>query len=411
MPLDDAARNYANNLFQKKQVEILKTQGKELSDVRSDFARRGMLSSGLYLSACAKALLNQVGLLAEARKESFIQAYAKSGLPFDDVALRELTQEITNFCEGHKQHATAALLQMSTQTFGAGAPANLGAALSAQIESGISGIKAGLLRDLSIMRDEAILAARASGPSKPAAESQKEVSSEQEPHTEITKGRANGPVRAHSRWDHLRVSNWTRDQKIGVGILAFTALGVIVTLVVPELRKWTGLDHPAAGTHPSSPPVEMKPGPTPSPIGPLVAEAGKTILDLRQRHNVSPLPQAESGKSFGEIPAHSYSFVDGLEVVLNRTPHYVEASRFSRDFEVHKLGDSTAMILGFVGPESLVRLQEGVPQGADVALYSGSWNDAPNIVAIPLNEIKCDRSRIIDVTDRLAVGVLDCKVK
>src|SRR6266702_6695857 len=140
MPLDEAARNYANNLFQKKQEEILKTQGKVLLDVRSDFAGRRMLASGPYLSAYGKALLYQGRLLAEARKDSFIQAYAKSGLPFDDAALRELRQEVTNFCEGHRQHATAAILQMTTQTFGAGAPPNIGNALSAQIESGVSGI-------------------------------------------------------------------------------------------------------------------------------------------------------------------------------------------------------------------------------------------------------------------------------
>jgi hypothetical protein len=410
MPLDDAARNYAKNLFQKKQDEILKAQSKEFSDVASDFARRGLTTSGLYLSACGRVLLNQARLLAEARKESLIQAYAKSGLPFDDAALSEIKQEVTDFCEGHRKHATAALLQMLTQTFGGGAPANLGTALSAQIESGMSGIKAGLLRDLSIMRDEEILAARSSGPSKTAVASQSVLSSSQEPGTETAKGTPNGPVSTQTLWNRLRVSNWTRDQKIGIGILVFTALGVIVTLVVPELRKWTGLDRPSPPAHQASPPVETKPGPTLSPRKPLVAETGKTILDLRKRHSVNPLPQVESEKSFGEIPAHSYSFISGLEVVHDHPPNYMRASGFSRDFEVHKLGDGTAMILGFVGAESLVRLQEGMPQGADVSLYSGRWGDAPNIVAIPLSEIKCDRSRTIDVADRLVVGVLDCKV-
>ena len=409
MPLDEAARNYANNLFQKKQEEILRTQGKVLLDVRTDFAGRGMLTSGPYLTAYGRALLNQARLLAEARKEAFIQAYTRSGLPFDDAALRELTQEVTSFCEGHRQHATAALLQMSTQSFGASAP-GLGNALSAQIESGMSGIKAGLLRDLSIMRDEAILAGRSSEHSKPATGSQGEVSSEPVPHTEITEGTASEPIHAQSRWDRLRISNWTRDQKIGIGILAFTALGVIVTLVVPELRRWSGLDRPTSQAHQPSPSIETKPGPTQSLLRPLVAETGKTIPDLRQRHGVNPLPQAESGKSFGEIPAHSYSFLDGFEVLHKHSPSYMTASRFPRDFEVHKLGDGTALILCYVGPESLVRLQEGLPQGAGITLYSGSWNDAPNMVAIPLGEILCDRRRTIDVTYRIAVNALDCKV-
>jgi hypothetical protein len=411
MPLDTAALSYANNLFQKKQAEILKTQAKVLSDVRSDFAGRGMLPSGPYLTAYGKALLNQVGLLAEARKESFIQAYAKSGLSFDNAALAELTQEITNFCESSRQHATAAILQAMTQAFGAGSPANLGNALSAQIESGISGIKAGLLRDLWIMRDEVILGARASVDNKHATQSQREISSEREVHTEPSDGTANGPVLPQSRWNSLRISNWTRDQKIGIGILAFTALGVIVTLVVPELRKWAGLEKPGPEAHLISPAGEIMPSSTASLHKPLVAETGKSVLDLRQRHNVNLLPQAESGKSFSEIPGHSYSFLGGVEVLRGRPPNSLTTFRFPRDFEVHKLGDGIAMILGYVGPESLVRLQEGMTQGADITLYSGSWNDAPNIVAIPLGELNCDRIRTIDVTDRNAVDALDCKVK
>ena len=158
MALDSTAQKYAQNLFLKRMEEIGTSQRAELVRIRTDFASRGMLRSGPYLTAHTNALLEHVRLLAEARKDSLLDAYTKARLPFDDAALDELTQDITTFCDAQQRNAMASVQQQVAQTF-AQSPPGLAKALSNQIETGVSRIRSRLLRDLSIKRDEAILAA------------------------------------------------------------------------------------------------------------------------------------------------------------------------------------------------------------------------------------------------------------
>jgi hypothetical protein len=411
MPLDDAARSYASKIFQKEQENILKEQRKVLLNIRSDFAQRGMLSSGLFLSAYAKALLNQIQLLAESKRDSFLQAYKISNLPFDDAALQELSQEITVFCDGQQQHANAAIMQGTGQTLGeAGAPANVARALSTQVASETSGIKARILRDLSIMRDEAVLTARASETTKSAAEKHTETPPDELRRPVTPESAEFSTARVTPRWNHF--SSWTIDQKIAAALLLVATLTFVGIFVVPEVRQRFGLEKRASQLPGNYAQPEKKPN---SPVRShklLVAEIGKSVTDLRQRHGLNPLPQAESEKSLSEIPSNTYSFVSGYGVVSGKDslPN-LRTLGLSIDFEVHKLGDGTAIILAYVGPESLVHLQEGIPQGANVTLYSDTWSDAPNLVAINLSEITCDRDRSIYVSGRLLVTALDCKVK
>jgi hypothetical protein len=410
MPLDSESLNHANRLFQKRQEEILQTYRQKILDLRSDFAARGMLSSGPYLSAHVKVLLDQGKLLAEARKECFIQAYAKAGTPFDDTALNEISQEITNHCEGYRQHATAAILQMVGQTFPGRAPVNLGQALSGQIESGMSGVKARVLRDLAIMRDEAKLAARAS---KATTVSLSGISSAPKPN-------AQDPHDPDNQIDHIQsgrgnastIRVWAIRHWIAVATLIIGALSIIATVMVPELRRWSHLDPRAPEVHPplvTIPPRERKPEPAPLPPKLLVAEFGGSIQALRKRHNVTPLPDVESEKSLSEIPANSYSFADGFHLLHKQTPEYVKMPGLYTDYEVHKLGDGTVVVLGYVGAESLIRLREGMPKDVELILYSEGWREAPKLVSIPLSELRCDRDRYIHPTGRLTVGALDCK--
>jgi hypothetical protein len=368
-----------------------------------------MLSSGPYLSARVKVLLDQGKLLAEARKECFIQVYAKVGIPFDDTALNELSQEITNHCEGYGKHASAAILQLVGQTFPGRAPVNLEQALSGQIESGMSGIKSRILRDLAIVRDEANLAARGS---KASTVSLSGISSAPKPNIQV-------PHDPDKQIDHIQpgrgtstIRVWAIKHWIAIATLTLGALSIIATVMVPELRRWSHLDPRAPEVHPplvTTPPSERKTEPAPSPPKLLVAEFGGSIQELRKRHNVKPLPDVESGKNFIEIPVNSYSFADGFSLLHKQTPDYLKMPGLNRDFEVHKLGDGTGVVLGYVGPESLIRLREGMPKDAELTLYSQRWREAPNLVAMPLSELRCDRDRLIYPTERLATDALDCK--
>jgi hypothetical protein len=407
MALDGAARNYAQNLFLKKMEEISASQREALVSVRSDFARRGILSSGPYVTAHANVLLEQTRLIAVARMNSLLDAYAKAGLPVDDAAVSEIRQEIDSLCEAQKRNLAAAVQQLVSQTFGGNAPNNLGSALSNQMESGVSRIKATLLRDLSILRDEAVLAARSQNVGKSAQEESRHtpLQRQQSPQNSFPKG---SPVNS-AKWGWGNVRSWTRDQMIAAALLVVAVVTLIGLFVVPEVRQHFGLEkQPQLTKVPDAPPKHTQPEPTQNK---LVAEVGKSVSDLRQRHGVNSLPKAESGKNLEEIPANSYSFVSASRVVSRDRPlANVRATGLAADFEVHKLGDGTAIILGFVGPESLLRLREGLSPNADLTLYSDPWTSASEIVAVPLEGIKCDRDRDIFLDRGQMVTALDCKV-
>lgn len=158
MPLSDVGRRYADKLFQNSQEEILKAQSQKLVAVRVDHAKRNMMMSGSYIAAHGHVLVEQIRLLGEARADSLVKAYEKSGLPFDDAAMQGIKDEVIQFCH-QQQHSTIATLgQVIRQTFGAqSAPPQLDTAIGQEIVAGVSSIMSRIARDLSIKRDELIL--------------------------------------------------------------------------------------------------------------------------------------------------------------------------------------------------------------------------------------------------------------
>ena len=157
MPLNDFARRYADRLFHNRLEEITKLQGPRTSEVAADFTRRNMMQSGMYIQARANLLVEQIRLLVEARANSLLKAYERAGLPFDDTALREITEETNQYCHTQQHNAVAAISPLIGQTFGGQSPPNLREAIVKGIESGVSEIMSRSTRDLQIKRDEVIL--------------------------------------------------------------------------------------------------------------------------------------------------------------------------------------------------------------------------------------------------------------
>jgi hypothetical protein len=158
MPLNEVARRYADRLFQNSLDEIVQKQNQVIATIRADHAQRNMMMSGSYFAAYSKSLVEQIQLLGEARADSLLKAYEKAGLPFDDIALREIKDEVMQFCHQQQHNAVGAIGQVITQGFaGASAPQNLDRACVDGIVSGVTGIMARLGRDLLIKRDEVIL--------------------------------------------------------------------------------------------------------------------------------------------------------------------------------------------------------------------------------------------------------------
>jgi hypothetical protein len=157
MPLSDVGRRYAERLFQNRLEEISEWMRQELVTRSADFARRNMTKSGAYIAEHGRVLVEQIRRLGDARADSLLQAYAKSGLPFDDAALREITDEVMQFCHQQQHNAVGRIGNVIQQTFGQTAPQSLDSAIVQQVMTGVSGVMSRIARDLAIKRDEVIL--------------------------------------------------------------------------------------------------------------------------------------------------------------------------------------------------------------------------------------------------------------
>ncbi len=97
MPLDAVSRRYADRLYQESLEKILSTQQRELLEVNQDFAARNITQSGGYFTAQATVLIRNAEHLAEARVDSLLRAYEKSGSTLDDAAMQESPPRQRNF--------------------------------------------------------------------------------------------------------------------------------------------------------------------------------------------------------------------------------------------------------------------------------------------------------------------------
>jgi hypothetical protein len=160
MPLDKVARGYADKLFLENLESIQKTQREELVKVRQDYAARNMTQSGPYFNAQAQVLIRQAELLTEAKVDSLLSAYDKSGAILDEAVVQEITAEAKQWCEQFGRNAVHLLETEIGRTFGNQVPQNFNAAIGGQVTTAVTGIIARTTRRLSIMRDEATLNAR-----------------------------------------------------------------------------------------------------------------------------------------------------------------------------------------------------------------------------------------------------------
>ncbi len=153
MPIDSDARQYANDLFEAKREELSKRSDDERVRVTADFNKRGMLQSGSFVQALVKIYLANTEELVKARADSLLLAYEKSGVPFDDQALREITAEVTKLCESQQRNVIAAASQIVQRSF-RGAPAGMSSSIKNTIEREGEIITARIGRELRIKRSE-----------------------------------------------------------------------------------------------------------------------------------------------------------------------------------------------------------------------------------------------------------------
>jgi hypothetical protein len=210
-------------------------------------------------------------------------------------------------------------------------------------------------------------------------------------------------------------NRWTRTDKWTAAGVFVTLLAIIIGSLNPEVRRFLHLDKPLDS---SSGDPSKRSTPQPTASEPLQAVTANDTSELRRLDEVVRIREAESGKTLSEIPPGSFGFVLGVELIEKALSSHsdvnIDSSGLPNEFEIHKLRDGKAMLVVYVGPDTLDRLREGLRPEASISLYTSSWNEAPALVAIPLGQISCTRYR--DLTVRAAgkyeyVGVLDCQPK
>ena len=160
MPLDKIARRYAEQLFVQKLEKIARDHDERLVAIRRDFARRGGIQSGAYISTLAQVGIARVEDMARARTDSLLSAHTKSRVPLSDQVVEEILAQVIPLCETQKQSLITMMGETIRHTFGPTAPGGFQGALGGEIETGVSRIVADIRRELGIRRDEAILEAR-----------------------------------------------------------------------------------------------------------------------------------------------------------------------------------------------------------------------------------------------------------
>ena len=157
---------------------------------------------------------------------------------------------------------------------------------------------------------------------------------------------------------------WNRADKMSVVMMVIGVLAIIVALTVPESRTFLGLEKAQRAQQTESPSISAPPGRDSSRL--LPARFAKNIRELREENHLARLADSESEKFFPEIPSNSYGFVNGLSLVSSTLNELrIETNRTLHTFEIQKLADGNALVVGYVGPETFDRLREGLLAGAD----------------------------------------------
>ncbi len=131
----------------------------------------------------------------------------------------------------------------------------------------------------------------------------------------------------------------------------------------------------------------------------VVIEAAGTESELRrQMRTKNGVAELESGAvRFSLAPTGSYGFIAskqlGLALVTQSPDLLLErASTSSGSYEIHKLGDGSGLLVGFVGNEVVTQIKPSERlKSVRIVLYSNPFSKATTIAAVPLTKLMVDQ--------------------
>lgn len=397
MPLDAVAQQYAKTLYLARLQELSKKYSTRTAETAAALAKRGILAhtAGQFHTEMARIEIERIDELTDARVDALLTAYERAKVPIDNEAVAEINRAAAEVFGTQGKYLIANARGRASSS---NSPSGVAESLTGMIESAMSQIKSRINYKLSALRDEATLAARSTP--------QNERFVPKPDLAEIV-----AKPDAHK---------WTRGEKwTAVGAIATIAALIIALLAFLHLDK-RSVSPPNNPSYPEKPaPQANNPShpekPAPKPLQVITT---KDAVELRGLDQVERIRDEESGKTLSEIPPGSFGFTQALEVVWQAQDLHeqikLESYGFPQEFEIHKLRDGSALLVVYLGPETLDRLREGLQPRESVSLYSTSWKDAPNIAAIPIDQISCARDREFSTKDGKKyknLYVLDCQPK
>jgi hypothetical protein len=111
----------------------------------------------------------------------------------------------------------------------------------------------------------------------------------------------------------------------------------------------------------------------------LVEQTANEIDQIRARHGLRALTDAEEGYPSARLPGRTYGFT--YSPGQDETP--VFAKKAYHNFEVHKLEDGSERLIGFVTPAEAAILKARKP-GTAVVLYPDEWKESTHLVSADL---------------------------
>ena len=135
-----------------------------------------------------------------------------------------------------------------------------------------------------------------------------------------------------------------------------------------------------------------------APAAVAIETAGSEAELRRQLRTKNGVAELHTGTvRFSQAPTGSFGFIApqflGMALVTQSPDLMLERmSPAANAYEIHKLADGNAMLVGFMGKAlvSQVTLNER-PKTVRIALYSSPSDKAPHIVALPLIKLMVDR--------------------
>lgn len=145
--------------------------------------------------------------------------------------------------------------------------------------------------------------------------------------------------------------------------------------------------------------MEVLPSQKAAPAAVFVDAVGSEVelrKQLRVKNGVTELSADMAHIRFSLAPVSRFGFASpqfiGLALVTQSPDIALEREApVPNAYEIHKLADGSAMVVGFVGPELKPQLTPQLrPKNVRLALYSNPSEKAPHIVAVPLGKLSVD---------------------